>query len=34
MDCDGGFRSENMGRGVVVRQKGYFFWLIGVAEYE
>ncbi len=34
MDGDGGFGSEDMGLGVVVRQKLDFFWLIGVGERE
>ncbi len=32
MDRDRGFGSEEARLDVVVRQKGYFFWLIGVGE--
>ncbi len=34
MDGNGGFRSEDRGWGVVVRQKWYFFCLIGVGKCE
>ncbi len=34
MNGDRGFGSEDMGRGVVVRQERYLFWLVGVDECE
>ncbi len=34
MDGDGGFGSKDMGLDVMMRQKGYFFWLVGVGECE